>query len=235
MAALGRRWLGSFSLSFFSFLFFFCFQTVFLHSFVWRVRAAVCFDPPLTQCQRNPVDIFRDDMTRAAKQGLFCVDVDLAPHHGSTGFFRSPDVQNYLGETLAEEGIKVCIVLCFVSACVSHDVQISFGEPVLVNGYPSCRLSWYSTRRVVKWSRVVREEVSAKYYKEHGVPETAPGVVTGGQKPLAAGSENDSMTNFADVKVPRYSDDVRKGGVNYNTSGAVVSAIRGRREEQAAE
>merc|ERR1712000_114130 len=168
--------------------------------------------------ERNPVDIFRDDMTRAAKQGLFCVDVDLAPHHGSTGFFRSPDVQNYLGETLAEEGIK-----------------ISFGEPVLVNGYPSCRLSWYSTRRVVKWSRVVREEVSAKYYKEHGVPETAPGVVTGGQKPLAAGSENDSMTNFADVKVPRYSDDVRKGGVNYNTSGAVVSAIRGRREEQAAE
>lgn len=169
----------------------------------------------LSLLQRDPVEIFRDDMMRAAKKGLFSVDVQLGGHHGTTGFFTSPDVQNYLGEKLADEGIK-----------------ISFGEPMLVDGYPSLKLDWYRTRTLVKWSRVVREEVSAKYYKEHGVP------VMSEETSTAAHGEETPVTlqqPHQQLKERQFSDDPRKGGLKSDTSNAVVDAIRGRREEQSAE
>jgi len=162
--------------------------------------------------ERDPVDIFRDDMMRAAKKGLFSVHVDLGPHHGTKGFFRSPDVQTYLGDALADEGIK-----------------ISFGEPPLVDGYPTVKLDWFKTRQVVKWSRVVRKEKAAAYYKENGVPVDEEADV------VIADHEDENVAVQTEAEAARFRDSARKAGVNYDTSGAVVDAIRSRRQKSSTE
>lgn len=93
--------------------------------------------------------MFREDMLRAAREGLFSVKVHLGPAYGTVGFFQSPDVQDWIGDELSEEGIKV-----------------SFGEPMTLDGYPSLKLDWYRTRRVVRVSKVVRSEKAIEYYSK---------------------------------------------------------------------
>ncbi len=79
--------------------------------------------------------------------------VDLNERHGPVGLLRNPDIQDRIGEALAAQGIEA-----------------SFGEPLHSDSYPTMKLNWYRTRRVVKWSRVVREEKAAEQYGITALP-----------------------------------------------------------------
>merc|ERR1711916_379495 len=85
----------------------------------------------------SPLELFKKVMLEGARKGLFSVMVELNNDYGSVGFFRSPETQDWIGDSLSYEGILV-----------------SFGEPLTPNGYPTMKLDWYKTRRVVKMSKI---------------------------------------------------------------------------------
>lgn len=93
---------------------------------------------------------------------------------------QNPDVQDEIGEKLAAQGIgrfrclRAHAPMCADSAWDSRCAAASFGEPLHVDSYPTLKLNWYRTRRVVKWSRVVREEKAAQHYGITALP--APSV-----------------------------------------------------------
>ena len=118
------------------------------------------------------------------------------------------DTQSLLGDALAEQGIKV-----------------SFGDPVHVGGYPTVKLDWYSTRRVNRWSGVVRQEKSAQHYQAlGGVPETRASEENGTSAGAAGEPENKR-------KSKHYEDKVVKSNTSFD-SEAVANAIRQRRVEE---
>lgn len=45
-------------------------------------------------------------MVQAAHKGLFSVVVDLSAKHGTVGFFRNPEVQDWIGDAMEDEGIS---------------------------------------------------------------------------------------------------------------------------------
>lgn len=103
----------------------------------------------------DPVALFRADMMRAAQSGKFSCRVQfVAEKHGSARLWQNPEIQDWLGEALGAQGVTV-----------------KFGEPHTWDDYPSLKLDWYSTRRVVKVAKVVRQEKSAE---KHGLIAAAP-------------------------------------------------------------
>jgi hypothetical protein len=130
--------------------------------------------------------------------------------------FTSPrlrhDTQTVLGDALA-----------------AQDIKVSFGEPVHMGGYPTVKLDWFSTRRVNRWSGVVRQEKSAQHYQA---------VADGGGKTEVKGSEeNSGVGEQAETENKKqrgsrhYEDKVVKSNTSFD-SEAVANAIRQRRVDE---
>jgi hypothetical protein len=80
----------------------------------------------------------------------------------------------------------------------------SFGEPIKVGGYPTMKLNWFRTRRVVKWSRVVRQEKAALHYGVTSLPATHAGRDADLVESESDDEDDDQFETSS--KIPRYHD-----------------------------
>ncbi len=132
------------------------------------------------------------------------------------------DTQTLLGDALAEQGIKIW-----------------FGEPVHVGGYPTVKLDWYSTRRVNRWSGVVRQEKSTQHYQAvaagGSLPEVRASEENAGAAVATDGNKQEQQQQQQQLPGKRtsrqYEEKVVKSGTTFD-SVAVADAIRQRRVEE---
>jgi hypothetical protein len=165
--------------------------------------------------------------TKRRKKSSFGNEISHQWCVGSVGFFRAPGNQDFMGDELAAEGIRV-----------------AFGEPMQVEGYPAVQLSWYRTQRVVKWSGVVRQEKAKEYYEKHGVALGAVNEENANEnrnvnqrspiKPLATDKVPETVEEEEEVprSPSRFEDGARKGGLGTYDSQDIANTIKQRRNER---
>lgn len=110
-------------------------------------------------------------------------------------------------------------------------ILVSFGEPLTPNGYPTMKLDWYKTRRVVKMSKIVRQEQAAKYYgiENFSVKRIKAAPVAAIQAPEDVQGVEEEGTEVVRVN---YAEKKSGSGLRYQSGTEMAQEIRNRRIEE---